>query len=297
MSEESVTGNADTELVGALPEATVGHDVSTEADTPGSVLRRNREAQGLKVADVVQIIRFSARQIEALERDDYASLPGAIAVRGMVRNYAKFLRLDATPLLDQLKPAVPVSPAEVRPPANMGEAEPPTIIERVPPWFVAAGVLVLLLVLGAYWYVNFRGAESGLDHLVDRVDRGSGPANPAVEVDRVISSADTVAVIPATPAPMVMEGSPVAKSVEPVSAKFVGLHVEFDDFSWIEVRDATQKIVFVGEYPAGTRQDIEGKAPFQVWIGKASGVRVYMGERSIDLKPHTREEVARFSLE
>jgi hypothetical protein len=54
---------------------------------------------------------------------------------------------------------------------------------------------------------------------------------------------------------------------------------------------------FVGEYPAGTRQNVEGKAPFQLWIGRASAVRVFMGERSIDLKPHTREEVARFSLE
>ena len=150
MSEESVTGNTDTELVDTSPAETDEHDVSAEANTPGSVLRRNREAQGLKVADVVQVIRFSARQIEALERDDYASLPGAIAVRGMVRNYAKFLRLDATPLLEQLQPAVPVSAAEVRPPANMGEAEPPTIVERVPPGFVAAGALVMLLVLGAY---------------------------------------------------------------------------------------------------------------------------------------------------
>jgi cytoskeleton protein RodZ len=42
---------------------------------------------------------------------------------------------------------------------------------------------------------------------------------------------------------------------------------------------------------------VEGKAPFQVWVGRASGVRMFMGERSIDLKPHTREEVARFTVE
>jgi cytoskeleton protein RodZ len=42
---------------------------------------------------------------------------------------------------------------------------------------------------------------------------------------------------------------------------------------------------------------VAGRAPFQIWIGKASGVRVFMGERSIDLKPHIREDVARFVLE
>jgi len=36
---------------------------------------------------------------------------------------------------------------------------------------------------------------------------------------------------------------------------------------------------------------------FKIWIGKASGVRLFMGERSIDLKPYTREEVRPFSLE
>jgi cytoskeleton protein RodZ len=75
------------------------------------------------------------------------------------------------------------------------------------------------------------------------------------------------------------------------------LVAEFDDRSWIEVRDVAQKIVFVGEYPKGTRQVIEGQAPLQVWVGKASGVRLTYGERSIDLKPHTREEVARLTIE
>jgi len=96
--------------------------------------------------------------------------------------------------------------------------------------------------------------------------------------------------------PAVVGGNDPASAVSS-PLPFGGLRIEFDDRSWIEIRDATQKIVFVGEYPAGTRQNVEGRAPFQVWIGRASGVRVFMGERSIDLKPHTREDVARFSLE
>lgn len=297
MSDESVTGKADTALIDSPSAETEQNDVPAEANTPGAALRRNREAQGLTIADVVQVIRFSARQIEALERDDYESLPGSIAVRGMVRNYAKFLRLDAAPLLVQLQPAVSAPEADVRPPANMGEAEPPNIVERVPPRFVVAGIFVVLLVLGGYWYINNQGGGDGLAYLTGRVEHNSSPAKPDVAATSTNTSQGSSVVIPATPQPVVVETSPVVKSVEPTPAPFAGLHVEFDDLSWIEVRDATQKIVYVGEYPAGTRQDIEGKPPFQVWIGKASGVRVFMGERSIDLKPYTREEVARFSLE
>jgi cytoskeleton protein RodZ len=260
--------------------------------TPGSALRAAREARGQSVADVVQVIRFSARQIEALERDDYASLPGSTAVRGLVRNYAKFLKLDAAPLLAQLDPAVPVPEADVRPPTNMGEAEQPTLVDRIPPRAIATGFAVLLLVLAVYWYSSLPGDE-GLSGLM----RSMAGSSSGVEPTPVVALAPVVVPVVAPAPAVVAESEPVNAGVIASPLPFVGLRVEFDDHSWIEIRDATQRVVFVGEYPAGTRQNVEGKAPFQIWIGRASGVRVFMGERSIDLKPHTREEVARFTLE
>lgn len=286
MTESLDTKSA--ESLAAEPAEAVAPAGSAEAPapaepcTPGSVLRQAREARGQSIADVVQVIRFSARQIEALERDDYASLPGSTAVRGLVRSYAKFLKLDAGPLLAQLAPAVPVPEADVRPPTNMGEAEQPTIVERVPPRLIAAGVAVALVALAGYWYASLPdGAAGGLHGAEGRP--GATSPNSVVPV--------------AAPVPVVAEPEPAAVGAAASAPPSGGLRVEFDDRSWIEIRDATQNIVFVGEYPAGTRQNVEGKPPFQVWIGKASGVRVFMGERAIDLKPHTREEVARFNLE
>ncbi|MDA8255074.1 MAG: DUF4115 domain-containing protein [Betaproteobacteria bacterium] len=261
-----------------------------EPDSPGAVLRRAREARGQSIADAVQVIRFSAHQIEALERDDYASLPGPTSVRGLVRNYAKFLKLDATPLLAQLEPAVPVAEADVRPPTNMGEAEQPTIVERLSFSLILTGIFIVALVLAGYWYLSLPDH----DGLVPGA-RSPGDRIPVAAPSPLVAPA-AVPVIAPTPA-VVAEDQPASAGVASVMPPFAGLRVEFDDRSWIEIRDATQKIVYVGEYPAGTRQNVEGKAPFQVWIGKASGVRLFMGERSIDLKPHTREEVARFSLE
>lgn len=272
----------------AAPDQSAQAAAPIEPCTPGTALRLAREARGQSIADVVQVIRFSARQIEALERDDYASLPGSTAVRGLVRSYAKFLKLDAVPLLAQLEPAVPVPEADVRPPTNMGEAEQPTLVERVPPRFIAAGVAIVMLALAGYWYASLSGdrGSSGL--------RGESGSAGAIAPNAVVAPA-TVPVV--APVPVVAEQEPAVAGATSAASPFGGLRVEFDDRSWIEVRDATQKIVFVGEYPAGTRQNIDGKPPFQIWIGKASGVRVFMGERSIDLKPHTREEVARFNLE
>ncbi len=261
-----------------------------ESSAPGATLRRAREARGQSISDVVQVIRFSAHQIEALERDDYASLPGATSVRGLVRNYAKFLKLDATPLLAQLEPAVPVPEADVRPPANMGEAEQPMIVERAPSRMIGVAVGILILGVAAYWFSSFLDEGVAL-----KPSRESGLPSPAVATAPPQGAA---AVPVVAPVPMVVsDNAPAAAGEIPVLPPFAGLRVEFDERSWIEIRDAAQKVIFVGEYPAGTRQNVEGKSPYQVWIGKASGVRLFMGERSIDLKPHTREEVARFSLE
>ncbi|MDP2135123.1 MAG: DUF4115 domain-containing protein [Sulfuritalea sp.] len=264
-----------------------GEGVLAESQTPGSVLRRAREVRGQSIPDVVQVIRFSARQIEALERDDYASLPGSTAVRGMVRNYAKFLKLDAAPLLAQLDPAVPLPEADVRPPTNMGEAEQPGIVQRVPPRWVAGGVLVLLALIAGYWYF----IQPVQNDLTQVPSAASG--NYAVVPQQVPAPAPPVT----SSAAVVAENQLAITGAASAVAQAGGLRVEFDDRSWIEIRDAAQQVIFVGEYPAGTRQNIDGRPPFQVWIGKASGVRLYRGERSIDLRPHTREEVARFSLE
>lgn len=285
MTETQVTESAVPEADGIVAAPADEAPESIALNTPGAVLRRAREERGQSISDVVQVIRFSARQIEALERDDYASLPGPTAVRGLVRNYAKFLKLDATPLLAQLDPAVPVPESDVRPPANMGEAEDSSLVERRPAGLLAlVGVFVLLALAASYWYFAMSGPDE------PTLASGSAGAAAPVAAPGPTASPAVVPVVVPTPAGSALD-QPIAA---PPSA---GLRVEFDDRSWVEIRDATQKIVFVGEYPAGTRQDIEGKAPFQVWIGKASGVRLFMGERSIDLKPHTREEVARFTLE
>lgn len=282
MTEVPVTDSAASEA--EVPVETPSDDVVAPvlSSTPGAVLRRTREERGQSISDVVQVIRFSARQIEALERDDYASLPGPTAVRGLVRNYAKFLKLDATPLLAQLDPAVPVPESDVRPPANMGAAEDSTLVEKKSAILPAIIGVLVLLALAAYWYLAMSGPDEQKNQAT-APDIAAPSTNPP-------ASPPVVPVVVPTPATTV-EGAPV------VAPPTGGLRVEFDDRSWVEIRDAAQKIVFVGEYPAGTRQDVDGKPPFQVWIGKASGVRLFMGERSIDLKPHTREEVARFTLE
>lgn len=285
-----MTQGQEEEATAGAPAEVPSEPVPVEALSLGAQLRFAREANGNSIADVVQVIRFSSHQIEALERDDYASLPGATSARGLVRNYAKFLKLDPTPLLALLEPAVPVPEADVRPPANMGEAEQQSIAERVPSRLISAAIGIIVLVAGAFWYLD--------TSVENTVVKQASPPVVSAPLPTASTGEPTSTVAVATPSATVIGSNVVVAPVEPAAVPpSGGLRVEFDGRSWIEIRDATQKVVLVGEYGAGARHNVDGKPPFQVWVGRASSVRVFIGERSIDLKPHTREEVARFSLE
>ena len=49
--------------------------------------------------------------------------------------------------------------------------------------------------------------------------------------------------------------------------------------------------------PAGSEQAVEGRPPFALIIGNAQHVRLSYDDRPIDLAPHVKVEVARFTLE
>lgn len=71
----------------ALPEA-------AQQGTVGSALRALRTAKGMSLEDVSARLKFSQRQIQALEDERWDALPGGVSLRGMIRNYARLLGTD-----------------------------------------------------------------------------------------------------------------------------------------------------------------------------------------------------------
>jgi cytoskeleton protein RodZ len=67
--------------------------------------------------------------------------------------------------------------------------------------------------------------------------------------------------------------------------------------SWVDVRDANGKLVVVGELAAGERRELTGKPPFTFVFGKASRVRMTVNGKPFDIEPHSRRDVARFTLD
>lgn len=60
----------------------------------GKKLREVREARGVTLRDIANATKLSVSQLESLERNDIARLPGGIFSRGIVRSYASQVGLD-----------------------------------------------------------------------------------------------------------------------------------------------------------------------------------------------------------
>ncbi len=68
----------------------------------GEALRSTRERRGLSIDEVARDTRISPRFLEALESEQFEELPAPVYVRGFIRSYAGYLKLEPQPLLDQL---------------------------------------------------------------------------------------------------------------------------------------------------------------------------------------------------
>jgi cytoskeletal protein RodZ len=68
----------------------------------GAQIRRQRLGLRLAMEDISRETKIPSHHLEAIERDDFASLPSLLFTRNFVRQFALFLKLDPEPLLAQL---------------------------------------------------------------------------------------------------------------------------------------------------------------------------------------------------
>lgn len=287
------------------------------ADRPsaGKTLAEARERLGLSVAEVARQLRLSPRQIEALEADDHASLPGKTFLRGFLRNYAKLLQLDPEPLLALCHPepsqtqsiAVPTSRIEFggkRGLMPFGE-------HSGKPWAKYAAIIgVAVLVLSWGMYELLQGQPSPQDvpaksagetSMVLSLPQAEAPIQTAPVTNQAVENVPAPATVPAA-APATAEAPvPLAPQVPPAPpAVDVGgqrLQFVFDGDAWVEVKDKSGKVIFYQLNSKGSQQSVRGNPPFSLVIGNAAQVRLTYNDKPVDLAPHTKVDVARLTIE
>jgi cytoskeleton protein RodZ len=294
--------------VNGSENAGAGYAMST-----GSLLRDAREAAGLSMDTVAQQLKLAPRQVRAIEEDDYARLPGRTFVRGFVRNYARLLNLDPDAVVATLPRGESTSPLErlTFTPAShpMGEIRFESERKRSPTrWLIPLALLAI--VAGAAYYEHQRPVTGARRVATDaspapaplfppagqtttslpnplETTRGEAPASAASDVAPVAPAAP--------PSPGIPAATPPSTSAT-LSATPSTLVLTWSGPSWVDVKDAGGNSLLSQKGTAGNTQTVSGVAPFEVVIGNASNVSLTFRGQPFDLAPHTRYNVARFSL-
>ena len=278
--------------------------------SPGAMLAAAREELNLSVSDVARHLKLSPAQVEALEEGAYDRLPGRVFVRGFLRNYAKLLGIDPQPLLRTIEHEMPQ-------PVPVDEAPPSTEVvmprERTAPWavYLGFGALIVVGALAVYEFgFNDPASNSAKDAAKETPAAEATPAagdtpaakSAATPAAPAVAGPATAAAPGAAPAPAVRgQGELVANA--PADASKAGppgsraLHFRFDTESWVEIRDANNKIIFSKLNKPGAEERVNGMPPFKLVVGNAKGVHLNYDDKPVDLAPHIGVTVARLTLE
>ena len=157
----------------------------------GRQLKDARLAKSLSANDVAKALKLSLRQVEAIEADDWKSLPCNTIIRGFVRNYARLLGLDAHQLMTELDRVTLPPTAELQVSAGTPVSMPSEgRVDRRDFVRVVFGLVVLLLAVAAYFFVPqdlWQSAVSTLKSATQAAavkpvrDDGGAAAEPSAE--------------------------------------------------------------------------------------------------------------------
>lgn len=278
---------------------------------PGERLRAARTAAGLTPQGVADDLHLGVDMLEALERDDYARLPGRVFVRGYLRNYARLVDLPVDTVLASFDAHAPegqathpgmrtvVSALQIR-----SQARSTHSAVRAVTWIIVLALAALLL---TWWqgYLEWPGgpapsADAQGDTTTIVLPAGE-TAPPSVQRDFAPllqdekpppAPAQDSAASPAAAAP---SPAPVAADPPPALAPVVVL--ELTGRSWVEVLDSSGAFKLNGTFDKGFRKPFEGQPPYRVAIGNYNVARLLVDGKAVDLLPHFNGRLVRLTLD
>lgn len=226
----------------------------------GETLVAARRQQGVALSDAAAETRVRESYLAALEAEDFAALGGDVYVKGFLRSYARFLRLDPEPLIAMYR-ADHEHPEDAHSLAQQPVQRVPT--ERNPAVAIGAGVVVILVAIFA-----LIGWLGGSDDPQD-ADLAGDPAPVENE-----SSPPPTAAAPTSAPTDAATKPPKDEPTEVLAADGVRLRLDLENGpSWMRVTvDGVTQVE--GEQAEGESLRFKADETITLRIGDAGAVRV-----------------------
>jgi cytoskeleton protein RodZ len=279
--------------------------------TAGALLRRAREASGLHVAALAVSLKVPVRKLEALEDNRWDLLPDAVFVRALASSVCRTLKIDPQPVLERLPqtsaPRLVQDGDGINTPFRApSDGVGPTWSDQLSrPVFLVVFALLLgalaLILLPARQQEASVTTVTGPDTAVSVSPAGPGPAPttapaevapPLAPVAPAPAASSVVAVAPVLTPSAAVPAAPAAPAA-PVSGTIV---FRAKEASWIEVTDAKGVVAVRRLLGAGEAAGASGAPPLQVIVGRADATEVQVRGKPFDLKPVSKDNVARFEV-
>ncbi|HHX51781.1 MAG TPA: helix-turn-helix domain-containing protein [Clostridia bacterium] len=224
----------------------------------GRLLRQAREDLGLTLAEVEARTKIRSRYLEALEEGQHDVLPGKVYALGFLRNYARFLGMDAELVVSQIKDSIAdddvIKVSEDHLPAY--DRRPKRVFLGKGLFKAVIGVLVALLILSGIY--NLWPSRKGNGEIDPTIAEEQGP-----EVKIEDQEIDPPAILP-----------------EAEEKQEVVINVEDEQGArcWVEVLADGEK-VFTGTLERAEKKVFIAQEKIKITLGDAGAVRVtYNGQ-------------------
>ncbi len=230
----------------------------------GNTLREARIRKALDIKDVEAATKIRSKYLEALEQNDFEVLPGPTFVKGFLRQYAAFLKLDADALVDEYRRSHELDREEVPVLTNGGvrQSRSRTIVERnkrktrrTQRGYALVGTVAVIVVIVLAWVTHGQGenpasldvtslggstVSSGVSNASSTTVSGAGESSSSTTLAPVLTGNDVALVV------TVKEGS-----------------------CWLNVREDNENgtQLYAGTLVAGSEQEFEGSKRYWMNVG------------------------------
>ena len=277
---------------------------------PGDILRYEREQKGLTIELASSRSKIKQSVLAAIESGETGEIP-SVYLKGYIRNYARFLGIDPVLIEGQMEHVRGAEPG-VRTvntvSTSRGNAEKWI---KASSYLVASALIATLAWQFTHEAVRFSQGDSELisdpAEPAGTDETGGGdsasaarPANTHLNasiasVEMLQQSGEPKSDSAAEQAWAAIGSQSGAEVSDPVQQHSLSVTTSAD--TWVEISDASGKQLELDLIRAGTLREYNGRAPFNVMIGRASAVDLAMDGEAVDLGPYTRGNVARMTLD
>lgn len=274
----------------------------------GVKLREAREAAGLSIVDVSEALKLKEEIIKALENSQIDKLPVSAFTQGYIRSYCRLLKLQSAELIDLYNKLVPPQEVPLGPTSDISvqRTSGDGGVKIVTLLLVAAGLFLVLL----WWFQNDLGRQFDDQSLPTEVEAtGDSFIEDTQTESVVVSETEEEPVIDEQPVetvdpiidepvkPEITEKKIIVPETKKVDAVVTRQIIPGDDVliirsnadSWTEIEDANDQRLLFQLVKAGDFHQLQGRAPFRIFLGNAPSVEVVVNDQIIDLSPHIRQ--------